>query len=153
MGTLEQIDWCLQQLEGVDSAKAMGGQLAQDKFHRLLSSKLSNMSEHSKSGHQLAEWVQDITRSTNGEGTHTFFHDCEIRLCILEGITGSHYIMACVLVTHTPKVFRPIRNVWISNLWPVVIHNVTLTLCLPFNFGISLRVCAVPVSSSMLIAF
>ena len=152
MATLEQIDWCLQQLEGVDSAKAMGGQLAQDKFHRLLSSKLSNMSEHSKSGHQLAEWVQDITRSTNGEGTHTF-HDCEIRLCILEGITGSHYIMACVLVTHTPKVFRPIRNVWISNLWPVVIHNVTLTLCLPFNFGISLRVCAVPVSSSMLIAF
>jgi cAMP-specific phosphodiesterase 4 len=65
VATLEQIDWCLQQLEGVDSAKAMGGQLAQDKFHRLLSSKLSNMSEHSKSGHQLAEWVQDITRSTN----------------------------------------------------------------------------------------
>jgi cAMP-specific phosphodiesterase 4 len=71
VATLEQIDWCLQQLEGVDSAKAMGGPLAQDKFHRLLSSKLSDMSEHSKSGHQLAEWVQDITRSTDGEGTHT----------------------------------------------------------------------------------
>ena len=67
LATLEQIDWCLQQLESVDSAKAMGAPLAQDKFHRLLSRELSNMSEHSKSGNKLAEWVHDITRSANGE--------------------------------------------------------------------------------------
>ena len=69
MATLEQIDWCLHQLECVDSAKAMGGPLAQDKFHRLLTKELSNMSVRSKSGNKLAEWVHDITGSTNGESS------------------------------------------------------------------------------------
>lgn len=70
IGTLQQIDWCLHQLESVDSAKAMGGPLAQDKFHRLLTRELSHMSEHSKSGNKLAEWVHDITGSTNGTPLH-----------------------------------------------------------------------------------
>ena len=66
IATLEQIDWCLHQLESVDSAKAMGGPLAQHKFQRLLTRELSHMSEHSRSGNKLAEWVHDITGSTNG---------------------------------------------------------------------------------------
>ena len=41
--------------------------MAQDKFRRLLTKELSNMSERSKSGHQLAEWVQGITGSRNGQ--------------------------------------------------------------------------------------
>ena len=80
INTLQHIDWCLHQLESVDSAKAMGGALAQDKFHRLLTRELSHMSEHSKSGNKLAEWVHDITGSTNGTPLHTpnrfLYHTC-----------------------------------------------------------------------------
>lgn len=45
----------------------MGGALAKDKFQRLLTRELTHMSEQSKSGNKLAEWVHDITGSTNGE--------------------------------------------------------------------------------------
>ena len=51
----------------MESAKSMGGALAKDKFQRLLTRELTHMSEQSKSGNKLAEWVHDITGSTNGE--------------------------------------------------------------------------------------
>ena len=42
--------------------------MAQDKFKRLLSRELSHISERSRSGHFVAEWVNTITGS--GQGTY-----------------------------------------------------------------------------------
>ena len=58
--TLEELDWCLKKLESEDSTKSMGI-MAQDKFRRILFRELSHLSEKSKSGSQVAEWVQGIT--------------------------------------------------------------------------------------------
>ena len=40
--------------------------MAQDKFKRLLSRELSHISERSRSGHFVAEWVNTITGSGQG---------------------------------------------------------------------------------------
>lgn len=56
-----EFDWCVQKLETVDRVKM--GSLAQDKFQRVMTRELSQLSERSVSGHRVAEWVQDITRS------------------------------------------------------------------------------------------
>jgi len=66
--TLEELDWCLKKLESEDSTKSMGI-MAQDKFRRILFRELSHLSENSKSGSQVAEWVQGIT---NGELFNSF---------------------------------------------------------------------------------
>uniref|UniRef100_A0A1X7UAQ0 Phosphodiesterase n=1 Tax=Amphimedon queenslandica TaxID=400682 RepID=A0A1X7UAQ0_AMPQE len=58
--TLDELDWCLHRLETVNSAKSVGN-MAQDKFKRLLSRELSHMSERSRSGQFVAEWVSTIT--------------------------------------------------------------------------------------------
>ena len=59
--TMMEFDWCVQKLETVDRVKM--GSLAQDKFQRVMSRELSQLSERSLSGHRVAEWVQGITRS------------------------------------------------------------------------------------------
>ena len=56
-----EFDWCVQKLEAVDRVKM--GIMAQDKYQRIMSRELSQLSERSASGHRVAEWVQDITRS------------------------------------------------------------------------------------------
>ena len=56
-----EFDWCVQKLETVDRVKM--GIMAQDKYQRIMSRELSQLSERSASGHRVAEWVQDITRS------------------------------------------------------------------------------------------
>ncbi len=58
--TLEELDWCLRKLESVDSAKSMG-LMARDKFQRILSRELTQMSEKSRSSSHVAEWVHAIT--------------------------------------------------------------------------------------------
>ena len=58
--TLEELDWCLKKLESVDSAKSMG-LMARDKFQRIMHRELSHLSEKSKSGSQVAEWVHTLT--------------------------------------------------------------------------------------------
>ena len=65
MSTLDDFDWCLQKLETVHSAKSVGN-MAQDKFKRLLSRELSHMSERSRSGQFVAEWVNTITGNAQG---------------------------------------------------------------------------------------
>lgn len=66
MSTLDDLDWCLHKLETVNSAKSMGT-MAQDKFKRLLSRELSHLSERSQSGHFVAEWVNRMTGSSEGQ--------------------------------------------------------------------------------------
>jgi hypothetical protein len=54
--TVLEIDWCLEQLETMNSAKSVGD-MAQIKFKNILIKELSDLSENSRSGSQVAEWV------------------------------------------------------------------------------------------------
>ena len=65
LNVLDELDSCLHRLETVNSAKSMGT-MAQDKFRRILSRELSHLSERSKSGHFVAEWVNNLTGSSQG---------------------------------------------------------------------------------------
>jgi len=62
---LEELDWCLKKLETVSSTKSMGN-MARDKFRRLLNRELSHLSEGSRKGAQVAEWVTNITNMGKG---------------------------------------------------------------------------------------
>ncbi|XP_054161516.1 cAMP-specific 3',5'-cyclic phosphodiesterase-like isoform X2 [Oppia nitens] len=53
--TLEELDWCLDQLETIQSHRSVGD-MATSKFKRMLNKELSHFSE-TKSGSQISEWV------------------------------------------------------------------------------------------------
>ena len=55
METLEELDWCLDQLETIQSHRSVGD-MATSKFKRMLNKELSHFSE-SKSGNQVSEYI------------------------------------------------------------------------------------------------
>lgn len=55
METLEELDWCLDQLETIQAHRSVGD-LATSKFKRMLNKELSHFSE-SKSGSQISEYI------------------------------------------------------------------------------------------------
>ena len=80
---LRELDWCLMKLEGVSSTKSMGN-MANEKFRRLLSRELTTLSEGSKEGAQVAEWVTNLTNL--GESvwsTHRVGVECKSSMYIL----------------------------------------------------------------------
>lgn len=57
---LEELDWCLKKLETMNFAKSVGN-MAHEKFRRLLNRELSQMSEGSRRAAEVAEWVTTLT--------------------------------------------------------------------------------------------
>ena len=53
--TLEELDWCLDQLETIQSHRSVGD-MATSKFKRMLNKELSHFSE-TKSGSQISEYI------------------------------------------------------------------------------------------------
>lgn len=53
--TLEELDWCLDQLETIQAHRSVGD-MATSKFKRMLNKELSHFSE-TKAGSQISEWV------------------------------------------------------------------------------------------------
>ncbi|KAM6938658.1 3',5'-cyclic-AMP phosphodiesterase 4C-like isoform 1-T1 [Lycodopsis pacificus] len=67
--TLEELDWCLDQLETLQTRHSVG-EMASNKFKRMLNRELTQLSETSRSGNQVSEFI-----------AHTFLekqHDVEI---------------------------------------------------------------------------
>lgn len=56
--TLEELDWCLDQLEAIQAHKSVGD-LATSKFRRMLNKELSHFSE-SKSGSQISGYIRSF---------------------------------------------------------------------------------------------
>ncbi|XP_023324093.1 cAMP-specific 3',5'-cyclic phosphodiesterase 4C [Eurytemora carolleeae] len=54
--TLEELDWCLDQLETMQTHRSVSD-LASNKFRRMLNKELSQFSESSKSGNQISEYI------------------------------------------------------------------------------------------------
>lgn len=55
LNTLEELDWCLDQLETIQAHRSVGD-MATNKFKRMLNKELSHFSE-SKSGSQISEYL------------------------------------------------------------------------------------------------
>ena len=53
--TLEELDWCLDQLETIQTHRSVGD-MATSKFRRMLNKELSHFSE-TKSGSQISEYI------------------------------------------------------------------------------------------------
>ena len=56
MDTLEELDWCLDQLETIQTHRSVSD-MASSKFKRMLNRELSHFAESSKSGNQIAEYI------------------------------------------------------------------------------------------------
>ena len=54
--TLEELDWCLDQLESLQTHSSVSN-MAANKFKRMLNKELSVFSESSKSGNQVADHI------------------------------------------------------------------------------------------------
>ena len=54
--TLEELDWCLDQLESMQTHSSVSN-MAANKFKRMLNKELSVFSESSKSGNQIADHI------------------------------------------------------------------------------------------------
>ena len=56
LDSLSDIDWILDHLNKIKARNSVG-EMAQSKFKRMLTRELSQFSETSRSGNQVAEWV------------------------------------------------------------------------------------------------
>ncbi|KAG3279931.1 phosphodiesterase 4C [Ictidomys tridecemlineatus] len=54
--TLEELDWCLDQLETLQTRHSVG-EMASNKFKRMLNRELTHLSESSRSGNQVSEYI------------------------------------------------------------------------------------------------
>lgn len=54
--TLEELDWCLDQLESIQTDRSVSD-MASTKFKRMLNRELSHLSEMSRSGNQVSEYI------------------------------------------------------------------------------------------------
>ncbi|XP_029595693.1 cAMP-specific 3',5'-cyclic phosphodiesterase 4B-like [Salmo trutta] len=54
--TLEELDWCLDQLETIQTHRSVSD-MASNKFKRMLNRELSHLSEMSRSGNQVSEYI------------------------------------------------------------------------------------------------
>lgn len=56
METLDELDWCLDQLETLQTRHSVG-EMASNKFKRMLNRELTHLSETSRSGNQVSEYI------------------------------------------------------------------------------------------------
>ncbi|XP_013880548.1 cAMP-specific 3',5'-cyclic phosphodiesterase 4B [Austrofundulus limnaeus] len=56
METMEELDWCLDQLETIQTYRSVS-EMASNKFKRMLNRELSHLSEMSRSGNQVSEYI------------------------------------------------------------------------------------------------
>ncbi|XP_016361441.1 cAMP-specific 3',5'-cyclic phosphodiesterase 4C-like [Sinocyclocheilus anshuiensis] len=54
--TLEELDWCMDQLETIQTHRSVS-EMASNKFKRMLNRELSHLSEMSRSGNQVSEYI------------------------------------------------------------------------------------------------
>ncbi|GCC29892.1 hypothetical protein chiPu_0008335 [Chiloscyllium punctatum] len=58
METLEELDWCLDQLETIQTYRSVS-EMASNKFKRMLNRELTHLSEMSRSGNQVSEFISN----------------------------------------------------------------------------------------------
>ena len=90
--TLEELDWCLGQLESMDYSSSMSN-MAENKFKQMLNKELLDFSESSRAGNQIADFITSTYYGKNFDVQSwqllTFlFSDKQFDLC--DGEPGVH---------------------------------------------------------------
>ncbi|KAG9462530.1 hypothetical protein GDO78_013935, partial [Eleutherodactylus coqui] len=62
--TLEELDWCLDQLETLQTRHSVS-EMASNKFKRMLNRELTHLSETSRSGNQVSEYISSTFLGKN----------------------------------------------------------------------------------------
>ena len=73
MDTLEELDWCLDQLESLQTHKSVSD-MAANKFKRMLNKELSVFSESSKSGNQIADHITSTYYGGADLLSHSYYY-------------------------------------------------------------------------------
>nr|XP_040564799.1 cAMP-specific 3',5'-cyclic phosphodiesterase 4C-like isoform X2 [Lepeophtheirus salmonis] len=66
METLEELDWCMDQLESMQTHRSVSD-MASNKFKKMLNKELSHFSESSRSGNQISEYICSTFLEKNNE--------------------------------------------------------------------------------------
>ncbi|XP_031710361.1 cAMP-specific 3',5'-cyclic phosphodiesterase 4B-like isoform X2 [Anarrhichthys ocellatus] len=66
METMEELDWCLDQLETIQTYRSVSD-MASNKFKRMLNRELSHLSEMSRSGNQVSEYISNTFLDKHNE--------------------------------------------------------------------------------------
>lgn len=102
MDTLEELDWCLDQLETIQSHRSVGD-MATTKFKRMLNKELSHFSE-SKSGSQISEY---IFRTFLGKSCALVYHLFYIKRLLLWHISIRHFAFQSLFADEQEELDLP----------------------------------------------
>uniref|UniRef100_A0A4W5JHM7 Phosphodiesterase n=1 Tax=Hucho hucho TaxID=62062 RepID=A0A4W5JHM7_9TELE len=69
METMEELDWCLDQLETIQTYRSVSD-MASNKFKRMLNRELTHLSEMSRSGNQVSEFISNTFLGKTHHQTH-----------------------------------------------------------------------------------
>ncbi|XP_076122474.1 3',5'-cyclic-AMP phosphodiesterase 4C isoform X1 [Alosa pseudoharengus] len=85
--TLEELDWCLDQLETIQTHRSVS-EMASNKFKRMLNRELSHLSEMSRSGNQVSEYISTtfLDKQNDVEIPSPTLSEREKPMCRISGV-------------------------------------------------------------------
>uniref|UniRef100_A0A7N6A3F2 Phosphodiesterase n=1 Tax=Anabas testudineus TaxID=64144 RepID=A0A7N6A3F2_ANATE len=85
--TLEELDWCLDQLETIQTHRSVS-EMASNKFKRMLNRELSHLSEMSRSGNQVSEYISTtfLDKQNEVEIPSPTLREREKPMCHISGV-------------------------------------------------------------------
>uniref|UniRef100_A0A674NW70 Phosphodiesterase n=1 Tax=Takifugu rubripes TaxID=31033 RepID=A0A674NW70_TAKRU len=85
--TLEELDWCLDQLETIQTHRSVS-EMASKKFKRMLNRELSHLSEMSRSGNQVSEYISTtfLDKQNEVEIPSPTLREREKPMCQISGV-------------------------------------------------------------------
>uniref|UniRef100_A0A8C4NUY7 Phosphodiesterase n=1 Tax=Dicentrarchus labrax TaxID=13489 RepID=A0A8C4NUY7_DICLA len=85
--TLEELDWCLDQLETIQTHRSVS-EMASNKFKRMLNRELSHLSEMSRSGNQVSEYISTtfLDKQNDVEIPSPTLREREKPMCHISGV-------------------------------------------------------------------
>uniref|UniRef100_A0A4X1U823 Phosphodiesterase n=2 Tax=Sus scrofa TaxID=9823 RepID=A0A4X1U823_PIG len=94
--TLDELDWCLDQLETLQTRHSVG-EMASNKFKRMLNRELTHLSETSRSGNQVSEYISQtfLDQQTEVELPRVTFTEPPRPMSQISGLHG---------VPHSPSI-------------------------------------------------
>ncbi|KAM4598724.1 3',5'-cyclic-AMP phosphodiesterase 4C isoform 3-T3 [Polymixia lowei] len=85
--TLDELDWCLDQLETIQTHRSVS-EMASNKFKRMLNRELSHLSEMSRSGNQVSEYISTtfLDKQNEVEIPSPTLREREKPMCHISGV-------------------------------------------------------------------
>uniref|UniRef100_A0A674DNF4 Phosphodiesterase n=1 Tax=Salmo trutta TaxID=8032 RepID=A0A674DNF4_SALTR len=136
METMEELDWCLDQLETIQTYRSVSD-MASNKFKRMLNRELTHLSEMSRSGNQVSEFISNTfldkqnelelpcpMTQIEGQGTLTQISGVR-KLSHSAGLQGSSISRFGVKTDQEDLLSKDLENInkWGLNIFRVAEHS------------------------------